>query len=911
MNVELDPSSPPQPHESHYTWNSILLERWLSDMSEEYVQEESRQRLRNAVGLFPLPILHIPSALHLLDCGEEVLRLFAASEMTTTGPKYSPTPLRAETRIKYGGVNVDDRESAAAPLFASPFRFARTEAFHKRLREQANNRDIRAVVEKRCHGFHSEEVLAESALSRAGPSTRAARGQRKPQRPPSPPKSFQPELQVGGLDLHSRRGIKSNMRMSIVGGQRQDPNTYILGSLATRIMENDNVLNELLLGDVSMCSAEDPTVPSSHLCPTSVTTSIACKGDVTANGTPQTLPFSLGSSTLKELRDRCAANGLLLSGTKSDLYHRLMLFQERQRPDMWTGLPHQPMDVALPTTVVGPVNGDCSTDPLEKRSPSPSPPPRFDSLSHPSAASPTISQLREVSNGLFSFSREDLSLSSSSPPPKRTVFRYHSCKSKPPLNHSEANQVHSRTNDLGFTERKILQVPPQDGTTLEQGLSPCRRVVPTPEIFIQELLNNPLRSNRPRLLPHEKSRRPCGLHGGVMSQDRVTACKPVTTEGPQWQWLVDTRERVRGKHNGMLALLEQQHVPCASCMLPCGDFMLNVNVGTFEAEEDTAQDQCRSVDANSRGGVQNDATWTVPQDLSQSISTFSLPLFPYLCSLVVERKTVADLDASIKGNRYLEQRNLLLRSRFQLIVWLIEGSEASSGRGHRGNGSPCTVNAGNSFFGHAQRDPLRSKQQPDKEGVGEKITECRVPDKRDGLCGIETAFSSLIPEGQRRVYSACMSLTHQPGFCVVRTRTVQESVTFLKHLGAAVAHQVARALATGSTLAVGSSSFATQLSSPFPSLLPTMPSLQRLQKLQKSLRAQTVFPRMLMCIRGCSSALAQTLFNKYGSFYNIWKELQERGALACDEDEDIVKLSVSQKKVFVLLTEFIMSREYY
>ncbi|CCW62577.1 unnamed protein product [Phytomonas sp. EM1] len=923
--MTLDSSSPPQPQDSLYTWNNILFERWLAGMPKGCLPEASQQRLHNAVGLFPLPIFHFPSAALLLDGGEEALSLSSAASKTTS--KHLDASLSVGDETKDETIAANDVSTVVAPLAASPFGFASTAAFHNRLREKVDGGNMRAVVERRCHGFSCEgEFPTISTSSRAGPNTGSVQVQRKRLRQPSSPKLFQTELQPGGLDLRTRGGsAKSNMRTPIAGDQRQDPRPHTVGPLATRIKENDDVLSELLLGDVSISSVADTSPLPSQLHSSSAATTAVCQKPVTASGIPQTLPLSFNSETLNGLRSRCAANGLLTSGTKSDLYHRLMLFQERQERDLCVQPPRQPTNMTLPSSVASPISGGYSTGPPEKRSPSPSPPPRFPSFSHPSDASSDLPQLREISNGLISAGREGLSLSLSSPPPKRTVFRYRSGISEPLPSNDEAGGTSLGLGDLENTWGPKLSVSSRDAAIPERGLPPCRHVVPTPDLFIKELLNDSERSARLRPLARDKTKKLGILPGEAMSPGGSTAGKPVVTEAPKWQWLVDTRERVRGKHESMLALLERQHVSCASCMLPCGDFMLNVDVGACRAEGNVSQYQCSGFLQSSNTTNANDNTASaVQQDSTQPMSLQSLPLYPHLCSFVVERKTAADLDASIKSTRYLEQRHLLIQSRFQLVVWLIEGSEISTGRGHRSNGASRTVNAGNSHLSHTQPPLQRANRQSDNEGVSEEGIECGLIDKRDGPCGIEAAFSSLVPEGQRRVHSACMSLSHQIGFCVVRTRTVQESVTFLKQLGAAMAQQVASTLAMGSPLVPSNFCTIPRLPyskraiddtepshSSFPSLLPTMACLRRLQKLQKSLRAETAFPRMLMCIRGCSFALAQTLFNKYGSFYGLWRVLQERGALACDMDDDIVKLSVPQRKVFVLLSEFLMAKEYF
>ncbi|KPA79230.1 hypothetical protein ABB37_05712 [Leptomonas pyrrhocoris] len=421
----------------------------------------------------------------------------------------------------------------------------------------------------------------------------------------------------------------------------------------------------------------------------------------------------------------------------------------------------------------------------------------------------------------------------------------------------------------------------------------------------------------------------------------------------RWQWLVDFRERAggqrgsRSKHEGMIDAFRRQQVPCTSVMLPCGDFMLAVDLSPQEADELQQAHQRGSSSAASVLSQAEESTNEVRGATGNAPAEPS-PIFGHVCSLVVERKTAADLDASVKGSRYSEQRRLLEASPYALVVWLIEGTDVGGG------------GAGRSAKGGFFSRPHTCPQQGGSRSPSPAPNDSDVASATDvASVASPTSPSSPVESAQQRVDSACASLGMQQqqqhgSWLVVRTRNTAESVQFLKQLALQVARQLAarrlthRETSSASRSAlpivttdmdlarveVGahlSSSFCSlplarmtapsrgesaahvcrALSHAFLQFGPTQDCLQSVGALQRRLRAQTAFPRMLLCVRGCSPSLAALLTSKYGSLMGFWRALRRHGREACDADRDIRRLSTAQKKVFILLTEFLLAKDYY
>ncbi|KAG8339318.1 putative DNA repair protein [Trypanosoma vivax] len=126
-----------------------------------------------------------------------------------------------------------------------------------------------------------------------------------------------------------------------------------------------------------------------------------------------------------------------------------------------------------------------------------------------------------------------------------------------------------------------------------------------------------------------------------------------------WLLLVDNRERVHGTHRRMQEMLREAGIATESCTLPCGDFMIGIDSAGDRHFAKSAENAstCASSDIPQEGA--NDVIASIPRCIS---------------FVVVERKTVKDLCASITAPRYYEQRRLLAASPFLSVVWIIEGS---------------------------------------------------------------------------------------------------------------------------------------------------------------------------------------------------------------------------------------------
>lgn len=492
------------------------------------------------------------------------------------------------------------------------------------------------------------------------------------------------------------------------------------------------------------------------------------------------LPFA--TLTAKVLKQRCAAAGLLTTGTKADLRHRWHLFIEQQQQQDHTTDPSWPnVDEAAGETV----SSTLALPDLE--------------LSRIPNTLPPVSSVSTLGSPLLATSP---------------------CVDRPPTNTASKGGGVSppRTRFLYDSRSTALRggTPIARAPAFGQSPPPTPYVVPSPDAFVEGIIRQ-----------------------GTSSSTLTTEVSAAATT-PPWQLLVDHREKVYGKHDNMLAILQRQQTPCLSQVLPCGDFMLNV-------------------------------TGDGPLESRSGLGEPGSGLYPYLLPVVIERKTLADLDASIKGSRYTEQRRLLALSPFTLVIWVIEGMADAPPACRRRNAVPHHSSSRSGMETGAS-DACVTPLNPRETDLGRFV---------------------VLSESQRRVDAACASLSLQRKegvhFVVVRTRNVQESAMFLKQLGHSMIKQ--------------------QTDSRH--WLDTTTTLQQARDLQKLLRAQSAFPRMLLSIRGCSPTLACMLVNKYGSLYLLWRQLQDGGPSVCDDDPDIQQLTVPQKKVVVLLTEFLLSKEYY
>ncbi|ORC88781.1 DNA repair protein [Trypanosoma theileri] len=380
------------------------------------------------------------------------------------------------------------------------------------------------------------------------------------------------------------------------------------------------------------------------------------------------------------------------------------------------------------------------------------------------------------------------------------------------------------TNEELLEHSQRLRTPFRSPSTSQH--SPHRSAEPVPKIH--RLLATP----QEYVAALIKQNRQGGGGGGGNNNSRSAAAATSTTEETtRWPWriLVDNRERIRGAHEHVIKAFDSASVPTVSCTLPCGDFMIGIDVPAgYSARRDYLQTM-EGDDSISRLHLSSDVGVNTP---AQS-----------LFSIVVERKTTKDLCASIASSRYYEQRRILSASPFRSVVWVVEGS-----------------------------------------------------------------IESLRPDEQRRVLSACASLATVPNFRVVRTRHLAETIVWLRHLSMAHISSLAKVTTTttrgrGEINSISSSSSSSLLAD-------CAACMEHTEKLRRALRARTTFPRVLMCVRGCSTALATQLASKYGSLLQLWRRLRDYGREACDADEDIRRLSSTQKDVYVRLTEFLLAEEY-
>ncbi|GET89000.1 hypothetical protein, conserved [Leishmania tarentolae] len=595
------------------------------------------------------------------------------------------------------------------------------------------------------------------------------------------------------------------------------------------------------------------------------------------------------ASTVKGLRDTCARLGLLSTGSKSTLQQRLHLYYASTRTPQESGV-RVPL-VAATETVSSSPHALCSPDAARKGG-----------------------EVRAFR-------------STGSPP--RTVFRYRSPSqtsgSVLPASASAAAAVtapqpHACVAETvsGATTRTAMSAAWEHAATSGQR----RHIVPSPTQFLQDLASRTTRPPHTALATLFDAHSPSSVKAARAQQEELMD----ETGHVRWQWLVDFRERStahgggrgRRQHDGMLDVFRKQRVPCTSMMLPAGDFMLSVELSPEEAAAMHVSDTSASTEADA--GVLS----------ASSTAEGAAPVFSHVCSLIVERKTAADLDASVKGARYTEQRRLLAASPFRLVVWLIEGTDVAGGNS-------------SGFFARGQRY---------RQGGG-----CTESDTQPGSRSQSPTPSSPVESARQRVDSACASLgLHGKGWLVVRTRNTTESVQFLKLLATQIARQLAsyrllrrcvgedtpsmaaetedRAVCPNSAqdplarhLArtgggdthfgnllpdMGDTVSRTRMAAALAllRLTPTNACLQSTSALQRHLRAKTALPRMLMCVRGCSAALASLLSSKYGSLLRFWRELRRRGREGCDTDPDIQRLTTAQKKVYVLLTEFLLAKDY-
>ncbi|CBZ34547.1 hypothetical protein, conserved [Leishmania donovani] len=647
-----------------------------------------------------------------------------------------------------------------------------------------------------------------------------------------------------------------------------------------------------------------------------VTTSLVLTATATATATPRGPALSTSSaadffrstgdanncehvplSTVKDLRSTCARLGLLSTGSKTTLQQRLRLYYASAPAPQQSG-------ARVPLVAAAANLSSALHVPLDP------------------SATRTGGEV-------------GASLSTGSPP--RTVFRYRSpsqssgsvlpasaaavAVGQPRTCATESVSVPAtRAAATAAWEHAAVSTSPVAAASGQRG-----RLVPSPTQFLHDLASRTTRTPHTALATLCDAHSPPSVTAARAQQEELTS----ETGRVRWQWLVDFRERSsahrgggssgRRQHEGILDIFRKQHVPCTSMMLPVGDFMLSVELSPGEA---AAMHVCGVA-------ASTEADAGVPR--ASATAEGAAPVLSHVCSLVVERKTAADLDASVKGARYTEQRRLLAASPFRLVVWLVEGLVVAGG-------------SGSGFLSRGQRH---------RQGGGGTES-----DTQPGSRSPSPAPSPPAESARQRVDSACASLgLHGKGWLVVRTRNTTESVQFLKLLATHVARQLAsyrlrrRCMGEGNSGMVagidgcsacqnaaqdppaqrvaradggdvhcgnifrsagdGASTTCMAATVALLQLAPTNTCLQSVSALQRHLRAKTAFPRMLMCVRGCSAALASLLSSKYGTLLRFWRELRRRGQEVCDADPDIQRLTTAQKKVYVLLTEFLLAKDYF
>ncbi|KEG09096.1 DNA repair protein [Trypanosoma grayi] len=369
---------------------------------------------------------------------------------------------------------------------------------------------------------------------------------------------------------------------------------------------------------------------------------------------------------------------------------------------------------------------------------------------------------------------------------------------------SAATKRYGLTNEEQFEYSQRLRTPfrspsatsqsPSPPPAEQQQQQPPRRLLGTPQEFVDALV--------------QRNKR-----GGRTARAAAFASATNDTTCSSWRLLVDNRERIRGTHDHVIEAFTAAGVPTVSCALPCGDFMIGIDAPCGTSVQPMGGEGSNSFSASSI--------------FAEGSGGQAQRIF----SVVVERKTVKDLCASIATPRYYEQRRLLSASPFRSVVWVVEGTT-----------------------------------------------------------------QQLRPEEHRRVLSACASLAAVPRFCVVRTRHLAETIVWLRSLAAAYVTAL-----TPTTVGIGKR----------PLLADSTACMRHVAELRRELRARTTFPRVLMCIRGCSSGLAVQLARKYGSLLNLWRRLKNQGREACDADMDIRRLTTTQRDVYVRLTELLLAEEYY
>ncbi|CBZ27483.1 conserved hypothetical protein [Leishmania mexicana MHOM/GT/2001/U1103] len=656
--------------------------------------------------------------------------------------------------------------------------------------------------------------------------------------------------------------------------------------LATSCAQRNQVATSLALTAATTATA----MPRGLTLSTSADADFSC-GAADANNGEHVLV-----STVKDLRNMCTRLGLLSTGSKTTLQQRLRLYYASAPAPQQSG-------IRVPLVA---------------------------------AVANLSSALHVPLDSGATRAGDEASASRCTGSPPRTVFRYHSppqsSESDLPASAAAAAVRQSRTcateavsgpatRAAASAASEHVAVPTSSRAAAS---GQCGRLVPSPTQFLHDLASRTTRTPHTALAMRCDAHLPASVTAARAQQEELTS----ETGRVRWQWLVDFRERSsahRGgggsgwrQHEGMLDVFRKQHVPCTSVMLPAGDFMLSVELSPEEA---AAMHMC-DVSSSKEAGA------GVPS--ASATTEGAAPVLSHVCSLVVERKTAADLDASVKGARYTEQRRLLAASPFRLVVWLIEGADVAGG-------------SGTGFLHRGQRH---------RQGGGGTGS-----DTQPGSRSPSPAPSSPVESARQRVDSACASLGLQgKGWLVVRTRNTTESVQFLKLLATHVARQLAsyrlhRCMGEGkSGMTAGTDgSAACQTAAQYPSaqrvaraeggdahcgnifrsagddapttcmagavallqLTPTNTCLQSVSALQRHLRAKTAFPRMLMCVRGCSAALASLLSSKYGTLLRFWRELRRRGQEVCDADPDIQRLTTAQKKVYVLLTEFLLAKDYF
>jgi len=265
----------------------------------------------------------------------------------------------------------------------------------------------------------------------------------------------------------------------------------------------------------------------------------------------------------------------------------------------------------------------------------------------------------------------------------------------------------------------------------------------------------------------------------------------------------------------------------------------------------------------------------VPKFKDISLVTSALPIGDIIFSnsadqtehLIIERKSIPDLLASIKDGRYSEQSYRLsgLAHPNHDIIYLIEGElfgetpprPPSSYRSKFTPKTDSSVQDGVCFM------PAGTSLKKTKSGSSSSSPRVRP-------AVIDTRSAESLTTTRELVLSSIFSLNYTKGFSVIRTSTLEETALFLCNSFVKLCQSLARGESRQSALA------SEKTDAPDADSAPIRSYAHVAQRVKKDNVTPENIDEILLCqIPGISSVSATAMLERFGTFINIVDQLRK------------------------------------